>query len=767
MLSKLLPWKYLMQRAAHHYGFIDPVSFLARLRKFSQPSEVAEPIELLRAGVTFHSRGLINTKAIQTNLDWVWPYWVEKQFKPGDPSFVPRAFSFSHVNLTHRDWSAVGLPDMSLYPIVDPRGLVTPLYDGWSLDFWLQSADGQLHVPSRAADFQQQLHTDDRLQVESVFNTGAGSLTAVTELVLNAQDHPELKIQLHGHLPKGGRILVTARPYNPEGIQFIEDISVASPQTLTVNSNTTVSFDHAADQRFLSNYSHGDVASDIQRQQTTEDTHIHCRAGMATAALGFDVPAEQGQRSVAMTIDLSREMNRESRSINFSTTWPDALASAATLQVPDKRLQQLYDTNLKTLTLLSAEDVVPGPYTYKRFWFRDACLMMNALLAVNLPDRVGRALPGFRKQQKRDGYFQSQEGEWDSNGQVLWIFDRYEKLSGKMLDDNLIDAARKAVTWIDKKRVNAPGTRHHGLFPAGFSAEHFGPNDHYYWDDFWAIGGLRGIADLFRRHGLHEDAERADRVRQVFEHDVQQSIDSIETHRSLGGIPASPYRRMDSGAIGSMVADYPLQLTTDNDPAMAATANYLIDHSFYKGAFFQNMIHSGQNIYLTLAVAQTLLRQGDDRHQALLRTVMDAASPTGHWPEAIHPSSGGGCMGDGQHGWAAAEFLMMVRNLFVREEQDRLVIGSGLPREWIESDEDLHFGPTLTPWGNVSVTLEGAGTERRIKVNADWHHSGRMPDIDVAIPGYEAFQYRGGSGPVALKPARQTKESVNEHSDVH
>jgi len=136
MLSKLLPWKYLMQRAARHYGFINPVSFLARLRKFSKPSEVAEPIELLRAGVTFHARGLINTKAIQTNLDWVWPYWVEKQFQPGDPSFVPRAFSFSHVNLTHRDWSAVGLPNLALYPIVDPRGLVTPLYDGWSLDWF-------------------------------------------------------------------------------------------------------------------------------------------------------------------------------------------------------------------------------------------------------------------------------------------------------------------------------------------------------------------------------------------------------------------------------------------------------------------------------------------------------------------------------------------------------------------------------------------------------------------------------------------------------
>ena len=50
-----------------------------RLRSFAQPSEVAEPIELLRAGALFHARGLVNTKAIQHNLDWVWPYRVERR----------------------------------------------------------------------------------------------------------------------------------------------------------------------------------------------------------------------------------------------------------------------------------------------------------------------------------------------------------------------------------------------------------------------------------------------------------------------------------------------------------------------------------------------------------------------------------------------------------------------------------------------------------------------------------------------------------------
>src|SRR5206468_11068170 len=130
----------------------------------------------------------------------------------------------------------------------------------------------------------------------------------------------------------------------------------------------------------------------------------------------------------------------------------------------------------------------------------------------------------------------------------------------------------------------------------------------------------------------------------------------------------------------------------------------LCDTHLQSGGFFQNMIHSGINAYLTLHLAQVRLRAGDAVGAwALMDAVVALASPTGQWPEAIHPLTTGGCMGDGQHIWAAAEWVMMIRNMFVREEADRLVIGSGLLPQWLEVGSALSFGPTLTPWGTVSV----------------------------------------------------------------
>src|SRR3954463_7241796 len=187
MLLNTWPVRFLITRAARAYGFLDPINLVAKIRGFAQPSEVAEPIELLRAGMLFHARGLVNTKAIQNNLDWVWPYWVERQFNPSDASFIPRAFSFSHINLTHRNWTAVGQPDIPFYPIVDPRGLVTPIFDGWSLDFWFIPEKGNPVFPSKLAEFDQQIFTTDNVRIRSTVKQADLEFTTEVELIIRNQ----------------------------------------------------------------------------------------------------------------------------------------------------------------------------------------------------------------------------------------------------------------------------------------------------------------------------------------------------------------------------------------------------------------------------------------------------------------------------------------------------------------------------------------------------------------------------------------------------
>jgi len=744
MFLRWLPWKFIIKRTARRFGVIDPLELAARVRRFSQPSEVQEPIELLRAGILFHARGLVNTKAIQYNLDWIWPFWVQRQFNPSDYSFIPRGFAFSHVNLTHRNWTAVGHPDFAVYPIMDPRGLVTPLYDGWSVDCWVIDPAGNKLFPSTLDDSKQWLDTDDdTLRVVNKCSDKGMDISAMLEMrVENGSGYAD--IEYAGSSANGGWLVVALRPYNPEGIQFIENIEFQNQDRpfWLVNRHTKVYMDRVPQKVLFSDYAEGDVGAKLEDIQSAS-TRIKCRVGMATSAAFFPLDNKQESR-VRISVDLNDNMpSLSSRAKIKSSSWKQQLSATAGMQVPDEKFVSLYDYAVKSLILLSADDPVPGPYTYRRFWYRDACLMLNAMMAANMTERSRIRIDRFPGRQRLSGYFRSQEGEWDSNGQVLWIMHRYLEIAGTHPPKAWVDAVVKGAEWIEKKRTSkTPGVRHAGLLPAGFSAEHLGANDYYYWDDFWSLAGLKAAAEIARRFHSSSEAEKIDGYFQDFYKCVFGSIAAIPDSKNAGAIPASPYRRMDAGSIGSLVADYPLQITPPAEPRILKTIEFLVNSCFYKGAFFQDMIHSGINAYLTLDIAQSMLRAGDFRFYDLIDTVASLASPTGQWPEAIHPHSLGGCMGDGQHGWAAAEWVMMMRNLFVREEDNFLIIGSGIFPRWLKHDEPLFFGPTPTVHGLVSVTIVPGSGKLNVEINGKWRQL--SPEIQIRIPGYSPVTAAAG-----------------------
>lgn len=741
MIHRWIPWKFIVKRAAKAYGIVDPLSVMARVRRFAQPSEVQEPIELLRAGIIFHARGLINTKAIQHNLDWVWPYWVERQFNPKDVSFIPRGFSFSHVNLTHRNWTAVGLPGLCLYPIIDPHGLFTPLFDGWSLDFWLQLPGQEMILPSRQTGVRQDLRFHPHMHVETQMQDESWHLSSQCSLQMDEKNNPAACMRIRAQAPAGSKLIVALRPYNPEGIQFIEKVSYnPSAGAWDVNGSTQVLFDRKPDHLLFSDYARGDVVHKTNQEQ--REHNVDCKVGMATAAALFTLSGSNPKQEINARIPLSAgedtKIKKRSPGPAPLSTWDEALEGSCRLQLPDSKLTWLYNTAVRTLVLLSARDIVPGPYTYRRFWFRDACFMLHALLNLGFTDTVERIIQAFPLRQKKSGYFQSQAGEWDSNGQVLWLLDRFERLSKRKLDPEMIPATVLAVKWIQAKRLpDSKDSLHAGLLPAGFSAEHLGPNDYYYWDDLWGAAGLQSAAHILQRHERPREMNRATQAGNDFMRAIWKSIEAIPNERRSGGIPASPYRRLDAGAVGSLVADYPLQITPGGDNRIMNTVQFLMHNCFYQGGFFQDMIHSGINPYLTLCIAQSLLRAQDRQYLDLVRTVADVASPTGQWPEAIHPHTFGGCMGDGQHGWAACEWVMILRNMFVREEDQALIVGSGLDPNWLQSGEPLEFGPTLTPYGKISIFVAGANeTEAFIRITGTVD-----PDktaINVRVPGYTA-----------------------------
>ncbi|MDD5680255.1 MAG: GtrA family protein [Candidatus Omnitrophica bacterium] len=751
VLWKWSPLQFIVRTVARRQGFLEPIKFISQLQNFSQPSEVAFPTELLRSGVVLHARGLINSIAIQHNLDWIWPYWVECQYNPRNEAFIPRSFSLTQINLTHRNWTALGVPGGTEFPLIDSRGLVTPCYDGWSIDTWIIPEEGKPLIPSRSPNVSQKMIMGDDLCVITESSLDGLKLQLKAQVIGSAQV-PICQIKITGGASVKARLVVSLRPYNPEGVSIINNIALLEDSAgWQINRENFVYFDKPPDQCVFSNYHRGDVYSQLSAKENEKE--ISCKVGMASAAAIYILEAGLTQE-ITVSVPLTKNKIEKECYCGYQetarTAWKKSIQGACSLQIPDKHFQFLYEAAIRTMILHSPKEVYPGPYIYRRFWFRDAAFILNALLCVGLKERVRRALDCFRARQTVKGYFLSQEGEWDSNGEALWIMRQYCEMTGSVPPEEWKGSILKAGKWIHKKLLpaNLPSP-HAGLLPSGFSAEHLGPNDFYYWDDFWAVAGLEAAAFLCTAYQDNNQAVYFERQSDALSESINQSLKKAEIRLKKPAIPASPYRRLDSGAIGSLAASYPLRVFQENDPRILGTADFLMKNCLVHGGFFHDMTHSGINPYLTLHLAQVLLRAGDPGYFGLMTAVAKLASQTGQWPESVHPRTGGGCMGDGQHVWAAAEWVLMIRNCFVREEGNRLILCSGIPLIWLEKKQTIAFGPAPTSFGDIQISVKPEGQNILVEWRGQWF--AKEPPIDIQLPGFMNVRVLPATNSLELK----------------
>jgi len=743
-------WNFILKHLALAQGFLDPTVVLFRLQKFSRPSEVWVPTELLRLGAVLQARGLINSQAIQHNMDWIWPYWVEQQFNPRSIAFIPRAFNMTNINLSCRNWTAIGLPDLAEFPLIDPRGMVTPLFDGWSLDAWVISKDHSL-IPSRLPGVQQSIHFNDFLKVTTVSKFEGMSLESAARVIVTEDGIPVCETTFRAASPEKAWLAIALRPYNPEGISTVTEVKqITDAAGWEVNQREFVHLSAKPARYYFSSYESGDIYDQLVHADPPPEHQtkgaVSCTIGMASSAAIYLLQPNE-VKEIIVKVPLSTTKIKE------NISWPQAMERSCRLSVPDQQFQFLYDSALRTLVLHSpGAEVYPGPFTYKRFWFRDAAFILNAMISAGLLKNIERIIDHFPKRQTPLGYYVSQDGEWDSNGQVLWIMNRYLNATRTAPKKEWLRSAYKAAQWIERKRSSKDSNGlHAGLMPAGFSAEHFGPSDHYYWDDFWSVSGLTAAAELSGdEHPAR--AERFNNQARDLSACIENSLGAVQKRLNHIAVPSSPYRRLDSGAVGCLIASYPLQLWSAKDPRVLETMEYLIRKHSLHGAFYHEISHSGINAYLSLHLAQTLLRAGDARFFGIVKAVADLATSTGQWPEAIHPLTKGGCMGDGQHVWAAAEWILMIRNMFVREEEKerKLILCSGIPPEWLNKPGTLSLGPTLTPYGEISVYIQIETEGIHVSWESRWH--GAPPTVEIALAGHAPSSASGENNSMAFAP---------------
>ncbi len=309
-----------------------------------------------------------------------------------------------------------------------------------------------------------------------------------------------------------------------------------------------------------------------------------------------------------------------------------------------EHLFDLYRSCRSDLLMLADDgEIHPGPTIYDSFWIRDssvegvACALAgdSGLAGAQFGQHYPRA---FNTGNERigpvsaHGFFggehERNDREWDSNGEALWAFGRFDRIQGpaaafgaKVYAPYVLDGAR----WIRDNR--SP----YGLLPSGWSAEHVGDKDQpHYWDDLWGLAGLYEAARLAERVGAGEAAElwvafddlkaaTANSIRWVLGEQRRRGI--WETF-----VPTGPgdVGRQDSTMIGALCYFHPCRLYTgaklgeDVDRAFRLTLETIWSH-FVRGGFRHDSAWHTYGPYLTLQLAHAFLLLGDvDRMDACL-----------------------------------------------------------------------------------------------------------------------------------------------------
>jgi hypothetical protein len=503
-------------------------------------------------------------------------------------------------------------------------------------------------------------------------------------------------------------------------------------------------------------FAHGTITEYLKSGELPPHTEVRDDFGYASGALQYDlelapggaqeiylaIPFGTGDLGGTTPVALVGPSGKEQFDIAVRQ-WGTKLG-AVDIRLPPKA-QGVADT-LKTAVahiLINRDGLAlqPGPRRYSRAWIRDGALMGAALLRLSCRDAMRDFLRWYAGYQTVDGNLPDcvdRDGcewlpEYDCWGEFIFaIMDDYQFSRDRAFLVDMWPAVLKSVACMETLRnqrltaaYQTPEKRaYYGLLPESMSHEGYMAHPaHAYWDDFWALRGLKDAVTMAELLGDREQAHRLRAFRDAFRDTLYASLHATMQERNLDFLPGSVE-----------FADF--------DPTASAMAITLVDelhhlpraateHTFdtYLAGFRQRVrsdIPWNNYSAYEMRIIGALVRLGrrQDAHELLEFFLADRRLlPWNQWPEiSWHDPKGPSFIGDMPHSWISAEYILAVRSLFAyeREEDQALVIASGTPENWLTDSGAVVIKDLPTYYGKLSYTLRIEGSDAlRLTVSGD------------------------------------------------
>ena len=516
------------------------------------------------------------------------------------------------------------------------------------------------------------------------------------------------------------RLLVLVRPFQVTppwqsfgkvgGVSLIHDLTWRAG-TLRVNETTLIVPTTEPSAFAATTFDQGFVVPHLIANQQLVDTQIQDALGFASGALCFQLSL-QPHASQERGVECSRTTAASSSgapAFDWGSKLPATQWSGEGWGT--EAIRAALTATAHILVTRSGPALQPGPRRYTRSWIRDGTIMSAALLRMGRVDEVREFIRWYAPHQRADGFvpccIDRNGPDWlvehDSHGQLIALIADYYRLAGdaELLNESWTFIA-KAVACIEGL-LGADG-----LLPISASHEgYLAQPVHSYWDDFWALRGLRDAVELAHVVGQPKAAERWEALTTRFASTVFASIEKTRAERNLDFIPGSiEWADFDPTATANAIALLDVADGLDRNAVERTFDRYLSNWRAKRSGALPWANYTPYEIRI-IGVFVRLGQRGVALE--LLRFFLSDRRPPAwnQWPEiAWHDSRAPAHVGDLPHTWVAAEYVLAVRSLFAYERAaDRaLVLAAGLASEWLLGS-GVHVTKMPTLYGSLSFSL--------------------------------------------------------------
>jgi hypothetical protein len=421
----------------------------------------------------------------------------------------------------------------------------------------------------------------------------------------------------------------------------------------------------------------------------------------ASQTLVFKMPLEPLDAADSARLNALRSATLDEAFRRTAGWWEKELGRGIQISLPERKVTDTFRASLVYDMLARyrvGDDYIQtvNKFQYNAFFLRDGSYLVHAYDLAGYHDLARQCLDYFFRFQRPDGNFVSQEGQFDGWGQAMWAFGQHYKLTrDRRFAERAFPAVKKAVAWLRQARRNDPLHLMPATNPG--DAEFTTVSAHITGYNFWALAGLRNAIALAKAVGAEQDAREFQEEYDDYSRTFLGKMDEIAA-KANGYMP--PGVDVAGGQDwGNLLSVYPEQILPPHDPKVTGTlratrAKYAEGLMTYAG-----LLHH----YLTMKNTESWTVRGDQTRalEELYAILAHTSATNAGWEFFVRPWAdrdiGQNIM---PHGWFAAKYIGVVRNMLLREQDSELHLLSVLSPAWSGSGQAIeienapsHFGP--------------------------------------------------------------------------